>query len=221
MTHKDRKAAKKLALQYILKDRPLEWFEEIYKAAEYDADYIPWADLTVNPNLKEWIESKPTGSFKDKRVLIVGCGLGDDSEYWTKYSNHVEAFDISATAIDWCKRRFPASTVNYFQDDITNIGPRYYDQYDVVQESYTLQVLPFEKRQEAIRQLPLLLRKEGILLVICRGREEEDFIGDMPFPLTMSELAVLSESLGVANFENYFDNETPRVRRFRIEYQKH
>ena len=218
MNSQDRKIARALAQQYINENKPTQWFEELYRRADFNLEMIPWADREVNPNLSEWIDCKPADFFKDKKVLKVGCGLGDDSEYWTKYSGDVEAFDISPTAIEWCRKRFPGSKVHYFEGDLLALNESLFECYDVVQESYTLQVLPPELRALAILQLPRLLKKGGILLVICRGRDPGEFEGDMPFPLTKEELSPLSAALKVSNFEDYLDHEDPPVRRFRIEY---
>jgi hypothetical protein len=57
------------------------------------------------------------------------------------------------------------------------------------------------------------------VLVIARGREESDNPGEMPYPLTKSDLEQF-ECLGLSSqlFEDYYDAETPPVRRFRVLY---
>ena len=66
-----------------------------------------------------------------------------------------------------------------------------------------------------------LLSPGGVLLVIARGREETEPEGKLPWPLTRAELATF-ERLGLTevSFEDYFDNEEPRVRRFRALYSR-
>ena len=93
--------------------------------------------------------------------------------------------------------------------------------FDFVLESYTLQVLPPDLRPDAIRQIASFVSPGGILLVIARGREPNDPPGNMPWPLTKDELAVFqSVGLKELRFEDYVDDETPPVRRFRATYRR-
>jgi hypothetical protein len=59
----------------------------------------------------------------------------------------------------------------------------------------------------------------GLLLVIARGREENEPAGLMPWPLTRRELNHFTEmGLRELSFEDFHDDETPPVRRFRALY---
>jgi hypothetical protein len=40
-----------LAQKYLDRNDSTGWFEELYASANGDESVIPWADLTVNPNL--------------------------------------------------------------------------------------------------------------------------------------------------------------------------
>ena len=88
------------------------WFETLYAEAQGNLDAIPWADRAVNPWLLDWIATSQL-NLPDLRVLVVGCGLGDDAEYLAGLGAKVTAFDLAQTAIDWCHTRFPNSPVNY------------------------------------------------------------------------------------------------------------
>ena len=88
-------------------------------------------------------------------------------------------------------------------------------------EAYTLQVLPAEVRSRAMTSIAGLLAHGGTLLVICRGRFPEEPPGNLPWPLSTEELEVFtSAGLREVHFEDYFDQEEPPVRRFRVEYQR-
>ena len=66
-----------------------------------------------------------------------------------------------------------------------------------------------------------LLGQGGTLLVICRGRFPEDTPGNLPWPLSTEELVVFKNAgLRQVQFEDYFDQEEPKIRRFRVEYQR-
>ena len=215
-----RKTARQFATQYLQEDDPLGWFEALYSAAEGDEDIIPWADMHPNPSLVEWLESnhiRGTG----KKAIKIGCGLGDDAEILAEKSFAVTAFDISTSAISWCRKRFPRSTVNYIIQDLFASPPSWNQAFDLVLEVYTLQVLPPELRAKAIEQIAGYVAPGGTLVVICRGREPEDDPGQMPWPVVKDELSLFEQQgLQEVSFEDFIDDENPPVRRFRAIYKR-
>jgi SAM-dependent methyltransferase len=155
------------------------------------------------------------------RALEVGCGLGDDAEDLARRGFAVTAFDVSATAIDWCRRRFPGSPVEYVVADLLNPPAEWARAFDFVQESYTLQVLPPDVREVAIRRVARFVAPGGSLLVVARGREPSDPPGTMPWPLVHDELGGFGRAgLEELSFEDFSDDETPPVRRFRAVYRR-
>jgi len=93
--------------------------------------------------------------------------------------------------------------------------------FDLVVESYTLQVLPPELRDPAIERISGFVAPEGSLLVICRGRDPEDDPGRMPWPLTRKELSYFTGcGLEQVSFEAFTDAEEPPVPRFRVTYRR-
>jgi 2-polyprenyl-3-methyl-5-hydroxy-6-metoxy-1,4-benzoquinol methylase len=214
---RNREYARQLANKYVSKGEPLSWFEILYESGKSDLSLIPWADLKPNPNLIEFInKNKTVISFGS--CVVVGCGLGDDAEYLSTIGFKVDSFDISSTSIEICKERFPKSNVKYFVDDITCLKTK--EQYDFVFEAYTLQVLPLDLREKAIRLLPSLIKTNGQLLLISRARAKNENEGNMPWPLTLEELEILKNKLNYISFEDYWDtNEDPKIRRFRALYK--
>ena len=215
----DRTLARKLAAESVGRGQPLDWFEPLYRQAGADESIIPWADMAVNPNLAAWIERNRIDGAA-RRALVIGCGLGDDAERLHSLGFQVTAFDISATCIQWCRRRFPNSPVKYVVADLFCSPSSWQRAFDFVLEAYTLQVLPAELRPLAVRQIGGFVGTGGTLLVITRGRGDGDDPGQMPWPLVRGELAPYSEcGLIEMSFEDYFDAEEPSVRRFRVEYR--
>ncbi|MGB3637581.1 MAG: methyltransferase domain-containing protein, partial [Rivularia sp. (in: cyanobacteria)] len=95
------------------------WFDSVYTKAKGDSNQVPWANMTANAYLKDWLNQNPQfGKDSLRKALVVGCGLGDDAEILAEKGFDVTAFDISPTAIDWCKQRFPDSSVNYVIADV-------------------------------------------------------------------------------------------------------
>ena len=94
-------------------------------------------------------------------------------------------------------------------------------QFDFVLESYTLQTLPMDWRAEAIRRVAQFVAPGGTLLLIARGREPGEPVGNMPWPLTRQELSALPEAgLQEVRFEDFLDQEDPPVRRFLAVYRR-
>ena len=129
----------------------LGWFEEVYAEAKKRKDWrrVSWADMLPNPRLSSWIGAQRlTG--KGKKALVVGCGLGDDAEYLSRLGFRTLAFDISPTAIAWCKKLAPHSRVRYVVEDLLNPPRAWTHAFDLVVEIYTLRVFPEALRAKAI-----------------------------------------------------------------------
>ena len=194
-------------------------FESIYSQAGGDAKSISWADLEPNPNMIDWLETNPVDGT-GKRALVVGCGLGDDAEELARRGFTTTAFDISPTAIHWCRRRFPNSSVGYVAADLFHVPGEWQASFDFVLEAYTLQVLPLEIRRQAIPAIAGFLAPGGTLLLIARGRDSADPPGESPWPLTRKELEGFRAcGLTTSAFEDFMDDENPPVRRFMVTYQ--
>jgi SAM-dependent methyltransferase len=198
------------------------WFENLYAQAQGNLDVVPWADCQVNPWLKDWIESTKL-DWLDRQILVVGCGLGDDAEYLAKLGAKVTAFDLSPTAIAWCHQRFPNSHVNYQVVDLFTAPADWHHNFDLVIEIYTIQALPASIRANAIACIGDFVAPNGKLLVVCRGRNSEDLVGELPpFALTQAELNKFTDrGLTQVSIEDFIDRlEENSTRRFRIVYQR-
>ena len=219
-----RAVARRLANEAIKAGRPLDWFEQLYSRARTDGTTIPWADRVPNPNLLAFYE-QIKHFLLGPHALKVGCGLGDDAEWLSGLGFDVTAFDIAPTAIAECRARFPASRVNYLVANLFAAPPVWTKAFDVVIESYTLQVLPADLRMKAIQTIAGFVASGGHLLLVTRARDESgagpDGAGDMPWPLTRHEVDMFRR-FGLAEicFEDYMDNESPSVRRFRACYRR-
>jgi SAM-dependent methyltransferase len=220
MTESYRATAREIARQYLKIGDPLGWFEELYATAQGDASIIPWADLRPNPNLLAWLDENSVQG-QCKNALKVGCGLGDDAEELERRGFDTTAFDISLTAIKWCRKRFPNSSVHYTAADLFKAPHEWMGGFDFILESYTLQVLPLRLRSRAAAEIAGFVKPGGTLLVICRGRDHDDSEGKMPWPLTRQDLYPFkAHGLKEITFEDYSDKEDPPVRRFRVTYSK-
>jgi SAM-dependent methyltransferase len=214
-----RKRARELAASYIQRGDHLGWFEALYSEAETDPRLVPWADLKPNPSLVEWLDrTELKGGGKE--ALVIGCGYGDDAQELAQRGFKVTAFDISASAISRCRRRFASAPVTYVVADLFAAPKSWHSRFHFTLECYTLQVLPPDRRAEAIKGCCRYVAPRGILLAVSRGRDISDSPGMMPWPLTRDEFRPFQEcGLREISFEDYVDNEVPPVRRFRATYE--
>ena len=211
---------RRLAQQSIERGDATGWFEELYQRASGAWGRVPWADLVANPYLVEWLDS-PAALDGGKHCLVVGCGLGDDAEALSAAGFDVVAFDVASTAIDACRSRWTASRVAYEVADALAPPRAWVGRFDLVFESYTLQVLPPAARAIATAALASLVAPRGRLLVLCRARDRDEPENQLPWPLTRDELnAFVGHGLEELFCESFLDDESPPVRRFRALYQR-
>lgn len=199
------------------KGSPTEWFETLYARAAKGEMRVPWAHMQANPDMVEWLDERQiTG--EGQKALVIGCGLGDDAEELAARGFAVTAFDISESAIYWCKERFPETTVNYVVADLLNLPDAWQGAFDLVLESRTVQALPYDLNQQASTNIGKCVALGGTLLFMCHARDPEEEARGIPWPLSTKELAVL-EAIGfkVVQFEDYSKNG---LRRFRITYKR-
>ncbi len=212
----DRGAARALAAAAVADGAPTRWFEQLYAGAARGEHPVPWADLAPNPYLLSWPGRDPAAM---RRTLVVGCGYGDDAEWLAARGHAVTAFDIAPSAVQHCRERFPASEVDYVVADL--LDPPTWPSYDLVVEIYTLQVLPpgSPERRRAVTTLAALTG--GTLLVICRLREPDEDVGQMPWPLTRADLAPLDRLVGPGSADVVVERDGEReVRRLRVAYSR-
>jgi len=210
---------KQMVRSYQKKDDPTGWFDSIYSRAKGDHTKVFWADLEPNPCLLEWMKNNPIES--KKRAIAIGCGVGDDAEAMSKNGYDVVAFDISPSAIELCKKRYPDTKVNYLVADLFDYPSNWRASFDLVYECNTIQVLPNKYRVLARDAMVSLLAKGAYILVSCRSRERGKDLDAIPLPLDKDEIDGFSKSgLIEKSFLAYDDSQTPQVPHFFTTFKK-
>ncbi|MGI9647575.1 MAG: class I SAM-dependent methyltransferase [Acidimicrobiia bacterium] len=159
-------------------------FETMYRGAEGDAAAIPWAALSPNPFMADWLH----GHSGPGEAVVVGCGLGDDAEAAAAQGWDVTAFDVAPSAIEWCKERFPGSSVAYSTQDLFDLPPHWTGSFSLVVEVLTVQSLEPSLQQEAIRRIAELVAPEGTLLVFTFGHDGSGERTGPPWPPARPDL---------------------------------
>lgn len=161
------------------------FFEARYRSAQREAATIPWASLEPSRFVVEQARTiVPSG----RDALVVGCGLGDDAEHLASLGWSVTAFDVSPSAIAWCRERFEQSAVDYVVADLFDSDSEWLGRFSLVVEVATIQSLAPEHRRRTIEAIAALVGPGGTLLVSAIGRLGGDHGSGPPWPVTRDEL---------------------------------
>ncbi|HEY0429905.1 MAG TPA: class I SAM-dependent methyltransferase [Pyrinomonadaceae bacterium] len=215
-----RQRTKELAAEYIEKGDAVGWFEALYKESEGDNERIPWADLEPNRFLRVWAE-KTNLQGNRRKALVVGCGLGDDARFFYDLGFDVTAFDISPTAIEWARRLHSNTSIKFFVADLFNPPKEWYQSFEFVLEVYTIQPLPLEMRPKVIDAIANFVELNGKLVVVTRGREDDEIPTELPWALSHQDLSRFQiNGLKQLHFEEMLGDEDEPIVRFVVEYER-
>ena len=223
MTEAEQNAAR-LARESIAAGDPTGWFERLYAAAAVGVTGVPWDRRAPSALLVQWatdrgLQSSPGPAAET--ALIVGCGLGEDAEFISSLGFGTVAFDISASAIQAARERFPGSAVAYCVADLMAPPPGWRFAYDLVVESMTLQALPEGARAVAIASLGSLVAPGGMLIVFARGRDPDVPDDGPPWSLTRAEIeAIASGGLTLVRVDEIRDGTSTAAWRWRAEFRR-
>jgi SAM-dependent methyltransferase len=192
------------------------WFERLYAQAADGQAIVPWDRRAPHPLLVEWIEQHPTLS---SRTLVVGSGLGDDAAYLAAQGCRVIAFDISRSAIEAARRRFPTSPVDFRVADLLNPPAEWREHFDLVVETYTTQALPIPLRPTVVLHVGRFVAPGGTLLVLAVARDPGEPIDGPPWPLSRDDVEAFAvEGLQTVSVEEIRD--PPDTRRWRAVFSR-
>jgi SAM-dependent methyltransferase len=205
--------ANRLSAESYARGEPAGWFEPLYAEAAQGRAIVPWDRGTPNPQLTEW------GTGRDgtgQSAVVVGCGLGRDSEFIAGLGYRTTGFDLSATAIEGAKQRHPDTAVTYEQADLLALPAHLRNAFDLVVESYTVQSLLEPARAASIAAVTTLVAPGGTLLVIAAAGDDDNPSGP-PFPLTRREIdSFARDGLHEAHLDDLVDDSG--VRRWRAQF---
>lgn len=202
-------------------------FEQVYRDARGDAARVPWADLRPNTFVEEWLNRDACTALRPgARVAVTGCGLGDDVALFAERGYDVLGIDLSPTAVEWARQRFPNHAGRFESGDLTDLPSRLARRFDLVVEAYTLQSVPFARRAAVAAGIASLVRPHGALLAVCRTRDEDavpDPAGPPPYPLSERELRDLMQAQGLSPACDPCvgpDADEPSVMRLRLVFRR-
>ena len=219
-THDARERTKEIQAEYAEKGDALGWFDALYKEAAGNNEKIPWADLEPNKFLRRYAEETNLQG-NNRNALVVGCGLGDDARFLHDLGFNVTAFDISKTAIEWARKLHHDTDIKFFAADLFDAPKNWYQAFEFVLEVYTIQPLPLEMRSQVIDAIANFVRFDGKLLIVTRGREDDEIPTELPWALSRRDLSRFEKNnLKQTHFEEMLGDEEPPIKRFVVEYQR-
>ncbi len=194
-----------------------DWFEELYNNADGDSCAIPWAKLSPDPLLLEFLSNHKN---LQGRALVIGCGLGDDAKEIADAGFDTIAIDISKSAIKWAKQRFEEDDITFCVEDIFHLPKEYLHSFDFVFESLTIQSLPITFRPEMIEAITSTVASNGKLLVVAHGKNEGETFEGPPYPLLINELGLFQKyGLKQLEFSIYEESSNLSSLKFKALYQ--
>jgi len=191
-------------------NQPSNWFEPLYADSNTNGEGVPWANMETHPSFANWLtENQLNGDGKS--ALVVGCGMGDDAIELDALGFEVTAFDVSESAITFCKERFPHSKVEFVQADLLENQPQWQKKYDFVLEIFTVQALPPKYEKDLIQNICNFVSPKGNLLVIAEvGGEERTFENGPPWLLTPQHIDSY-ESCGFKVIQKYIEKNSESI----------
>lgn len=172
----------------VKENQPSNWFEPLYANSDTNGEGVPWANMKTHPSFAKWLTENPLEG-NGKSALVVGCGMGDDAVELEALGFQVTAFDVSETAIRFCKERFPQSKVEFVQADLLQNQSKWQQEFDFVLEIFTVQALPPKYEKELIQNICNFVSPDGNLLVIADvGVKERSFENGPPWLLTSQHI---------------------------------
>jgi SAM-dependent methyltransferase len=173
---------------------PTSWFEQLYADAAQGHAIVPWDRRAPHPLLVDWVERQPAAAGL---TLVVGSGLGDDAAFLAAHGYRVIAFDISRSAIESARRRFPTSPVDFRIADLLNPPAEWRQHFDLVVETYTTQSLPVRLRPTVVLHVGRFVAPGGKLVVLAVARDVDEAVDGPPWPLSRADI----ESFAVEGLE--------------------
>ncbi len=188
-------------------NKPNDWFEKLYSGTTESGEGVPWANMASHPFFKSWVDQHQI-SGNGKTALVVGCGLGDDAIELEQKGYEVTAFDVSKSAIELCKKRFPTSKVKFVQADLIQGIEDWHRKFDFVLEIFTIQALPPKYEETLIKHISDFVSDNGKLVIITEIQKEKRTFEKGPPWLLNTDYIEFFENHGLKRISHLADKNS-------------
>jgi SAM-dependent methyltransferase len=184
--------ADELGTRAVAEGEPTRWYDELWTAAGRGEVPLPWDHTDPNPVLAGWLPRRYADGA-GRRAVVVGCGLGADSEFLSRSGWRTTAFDISPAAVAAVRARYPDSPVDYREGNLLDLADDLVGAFDLVVEIFTLQALHPSLRDAAVAGVRRLLAPGGTALVVqVVRRDDQPRSVEPPWTLTRGEMEAVA-----------------------------
>ncbi|MCB0366023.1 MAG: methyltransferase domain-containing protein [Bdellovibrionaceae bacterium] len=136
--------------------------KEAFWTGKYNENFMPWDLEEPSPAL---VDALAQLKIPKSRILVPGCGTGNDAAYLAKQGHLVTAFDISPNAIEIAKQRYgQIQQLEFLQADVFQLPDSYTSSFDIVFEHTCYCAVNPTRRNELMRVWKRVLIDGGHLL---------------------------------------------------------
>jgi SAM-dependent methyltransferase len=144
---------------------------EKYWSHIYQTEEPRWELNDAAPALKDML---PRLKLPKSRVLVLGCGSGNDAAYFAEQGHFVTAVDISPEALARAQKKYGhLSNIKWLQEDIFKLNQSHDQSYDLVFEHTCYCAIDPSKRNELVKNWKRLLAPGGYLLGVFFTMEKK------------------------------------------------
>lgn len=105
-------------------------------------------------------------------ILELGCGVGNDSFYFSQQGHKALGTDFSEVAIDQDKKRYNNGNLTFKVMDISLPIPFIDNEFDVVYARLSLHYFSNEATKAIFKELHRILKPNGYLCFICKSTHD-------------------------------------------------
>ncbi|MCB9025821.1 MAG: methyltransferase domain-containing protein [Bdellovibrionaceae bacterium] len=139
---------------------------------KYQEEKTPgWEMNKASPPL---VKSLPQLKINKSRILVPGCGSGNDAAFLAEQGHLVTAIDYSEEAIAQAQKKYGHLKNLKFQNlDVFNLPEDFNKSFDIIFEHTLFCAVPFERRQDLVKVYRQTLEKRGYLLGVFFVMEQK------------------------------------------------
>ena len=143
-----------------------EFWDQIYQREE-----PPWE---LDEPAKALVSVLPQIKIPRCRILVLGCGSGNDAAYFSKNGHIVTAVDISPCAIEQAKQKYGyLKDIHWITDDMFQLSNQHNHKYDLIFEHTCYCAIDPPLRNDLVKLWKRLLIAKGHLLGIFASMDRQ------------------------------------------------
>lgn len=118
------------------------------------------------------VDMLPRLKLPKSKVLVLGCGSGEDAAYFAEHGHVVTAVDFSEEAIARAKKKFShLPNLEFIQQDIFKLGHEHDQAYSIVFEHTCFCAINPAKRNDLVKLWRRVLIENGFLMGVFFAME--------------------------------------------------